>query len=544
MLYEIYCEKFHQKKITFNENLNVVLGTDEGHNSIGKSTFLLIVDFVFGGNTYAKSTDILNNIGDHDIFFTYKFNDKFYKFCRNNQTPMKVWECDENYHKITYENIKDFCKWLDDMYKIQLLDLSFRETIGRYIRVYGKDNCDEKHPLNNISQEKSETAILALIKLFDKYSLIKEAQNQVNNLTEEWKIFNKAQDFKFIEKITKSEYNRNTKQIEVIKGQLEEFTNLLEKQIIGVDLSISDEALNYKDLLSKTRRAQGILKAKYNVINNNQEYKFPLTNDTYAELSKYFPKVELNDIAKVEKFHNKLAEIFKDELEEEKNRLLSLIKENDKNINECEDKLRKLLNDTNIPKKILQRHASLLQELDTLQKQNAIYENSATLKGNKKESIEILNSFKNEQLSIISNEINIKMRSYNDYIYGTDCSSPILNFTKNSYDFHTPNDTGTGIAYKGLILFDLAILNLTKLPLIVHDSLLLKQIYDVAIEKILELYIRSNKQVIIAFDKKTSYTATTQRIISENTILKLIPGGGELFGKSWGYDKTAKRLMP
>ena len=534
MLYEIYCEKFHQNKITFKENLNVVLGTDEGHNSIGKSTFLLIVDFVLGGDTYAKSDDIIENVGNHDIFFTFRFNNTFYRFCRSNQDSMKVWECDENYNKIKYKNIRDFRNWLSDMYNIQSLDLSFREAVGRYIRVYGKGNCNEKHPLNNASQEKSEAAILALIKLFDKYSLIKEAQIQVNDLSEKWKIFSKAQNLKLIEKITKSEYNQNIKQIELIKEQLEEFNNLLEKQIIGVDLSVSEEALHYKNCLSKVRREQGNLKTKYNVIENNQEYKFPLTNGTYTELSKYFPEVELNNIAKVEKFHNKLAEIFKNELEEEKNRLLLLIEENDKKISEYEEKLRKLLNDTDISKKILQKHASLLQELNTLQKQNAFYENSAVLKENKKESIEKLNSLKSEQLSTVAHKINIKMNSYNDYIYDKTCSSPILSFTKSSYDFYTPNDTGTGIAYKGLILFDLAVLNLTKLPLIVHDSLLLKQIYDVAIERILELYIKSGKQIIIAFDKKNSYTQETQRIVSESTILKLSPGGKELFGKSWG----------
>ena len=40
-----------------------------------KSTFLLIVDFVFGGSTYSHAEDILNNIGPYDIFFTFKFGE-------------------------------------------------------------------------------------------------------------------------------------------------------------------------------------------------------------------------------------------------------------------------------------------------------------------------------------------------------------------------------------------------------------------------------------------------------------------------------------
>lgn len=534
MLYEIYCEKFHQKKIKFNENLNVVLGTDKGHNSIGKSTFLLVIDFVFGGDTYSKANDIINNIGSHDIFFTFQFNDEYYKFCRNNTNSTEVWKCDEYYNKTQSIGIKEFRNWLDCMYNMQLSDLSFRDAVGRYIRVYGKGNCDEKRPLNRLPQEKTIDSILALLKLFDAYLPIKEAKEQVDKVTEKLQIFNKAQNLDLIGKISKSEYNQNTKRVEVLQKELEDFNSLLTNQMIGGDLSVSEEALDYKNLLSSARRAQGNLKTKYKVISDNENYKFPLTNDTYTELNKYFPNIELNNIAKVEKFHNKIAEIFKDELTEEKNKLQQAIQEYDKKINYYEDKLNKLLNNTDIPKKILQQHANLLKELNTLQKQNDTYEKSSELKENKQKCVEILDSLKNQQFSTIGNEINTKMRQYNDYIYEGNCHSPILTFTKNNYDFYTPDDTGTGIAYKGLIVFDLAVLSLTKLPLIVHDSLILKQIYDSAIEKILNLYIQAHKQIIIAFDKQNSYTYEAQKILNEKAILRLAPNGEELFGKSWG----------
>ena len=67
MLREIYCEQFHQKRIEFDDGLNVVLGTSTGDNSIGKSTLMLIIDFVFGGKTYSEETDILEKVGPHRI---------------------------------------------------------------------------------------------------------------------------------------------------------------------------------------------------------------------------------------------------------------------------------------------------------------------------------------------------------------------------------------------------------------------------------------------------------------------------------------------
>ncbi len=75
---------------------------------------------------------------------------------------------------------------------------------------------------------------------------------------------------------------------------------------------------------------------------------------------------------------------------------------------------------------------------------------------------------------------------------------------------------------KGLVVYDLAVLSLTKLPLLVHDSVVLKQISDDAIEKIIELYSSCGKQVIIALDKQDSYSEKTSRLLGESAVLRLV----------------------
>ena len=85
MLTEIYCDKFKtggkdgqiRTAISFDAGLNVVEGTDNGSNSIGKSTFLMIIDFCFGGNDYVNVLkDVEKNVGPHTICFTFTFNKK------------------------------------------------------------------------------------------------------------------------------------------------------------------------------------------------------------------------------------------------------------------------------------------------------------------------------------------------------------------------------------------------------------------------------------------------------------------------------------
>ena len=67
MLVEVQCDKFIKhgeirKPIQFHAGLNTVIGDDNGSNSVGKSTFLMILDFVFGGKDYVnKCMDVQEN---------------------------------------------------------------------------------------------------------------------------------------------------------------------------------------------------------------------------------------------------------------------------------------------------------------------------------------------------------------------------------------------------------------------------------------------------------------------------------------------------
>ena len=109
----------------------------------------------------------------------------------------------------------------------------------------------------------------------------------------------------------------------------------------------------------------------------------------------------------------------------------------------------------------------------------------------------------------------------NNYIYNGARVTPKLELEEKRYNYNSLNDNGTGIKYKNLVILDMAILNLTTLPCVIHDSVLLKQIEDTAMEKITEIYDKSNKQIFIALDKVHTYTKSTQKILFENVILNL-----------------------
>lgn len=69
---------------------------------------------------------------------------------------------------------------------------------------------------------------------------------------------------------------------------------------------------------------------------------------------------------------------------------------------------------------------------------------------------------------------------------------------------------------------DLILPHLAPFPLVVHDSMLLKQIQDSALEKLLVLYNRSPKQVFIAMDKGTSYMEKSQQLLQSSYIQAMV----------------------
>lgn len=327
---------------------------------------------------------------------------------------------------------------------------------------------------------------------------------------------------------------QNKKNIEQISSEIKDLSSNLENGLLDVDAAASEEAVYIKQLLSRAKRFKNKLVARYNMIDENGNYVFSATTDTFKDLQKFFPNVSIMHLQEIENFHKIISYVFKTELKTEKSKIQKDIEDYNNIISEYEKQLKDLIKNPKLSKLILKRHSELLYEKDRMQNENDSYIKLQELKKKRDSVLEKLNIIKKKQFSLISSKLNDEMNKINDIIYKGSCNPPILNFLENSYKFFTPDDTGTGIAYKGLIVYDLAVLNLTRLPVLVHDSVILKQISDSAIEQIIDLYSSCGKQVIIAFDKQNSYSEKTYKLLNDAAVLKLSKNGQELFGKSWG----------
>ncbi len=118
--------------------------------------------------------------------------------------------------------------------------------------------------------------------------------------------------------------------------------------------------------------------------------------------------------------------------------------------------------------------------------------------------------------------------------------STTLSLATNHYSYGVEDNTGTGKAYTDLVLFDLAILALTDLPILIHDSFLFNNIDDETKRSFFGLYCKfTNKQVFISLDDylgngnevidKLSFSST-RLYLSEKSML---------FGKDWRKEPSA-----
>ena len=534
MLYEVVCDEFKQKRIEFFPGLNTVLGDEVGNNSIGKSTFLMIIDFVFGGQDYVlKSIDVQRNVGNHVIKFCFLFDRTYYYFSRETNHQEYVNFCDEHYTPLFTKNINEYLAFLTEKYKIDLPYLSFRGVVGRYIRVYGRDNIDEKHPLHSVSNEKTGEPVLALLKLFDLYKAIAELETLVKEKSDALNAFRKAQKLSFISKIGVRQYKANIKRLEELHNQEDQLTSTLDHNLMDMDSTITAEIIELKSRLSLLRRQRSkILSQLYTVRHNSDIKKYPLQDD-FEMLLEFFPEANVKRFEEIERFHSEITDVLGEEFSAEERRLQALLNSADGNINELETKIQDITNTPNLSKTILEKHSELIKEIETLSRENERYYQKVEIADAAEIAETRASTMRTKQLDYLQNTLNPKMSEINDFIYEHRKKPPTISFHGSQYDFETRDDTGTGTSYKGLVVYDLSVLELTVLPILVHDSVVLKQIADEAIEKILEKYQSAGKQVFIALDKASSYTQTATDILNKTAVLHLSDNGNELFGRSW-----------
>ena len=538
-------------RIRLREGLNTVLGDKAAQNSIGKSTFLLVVDFCFGGDDYInpKICKAKEKLHSHTINFAFKFGDKINYFCRNTKTPSEVGICDPDYKIRKTQPLKEFKDYLLEAYDIQTPSISFIEMVGRFLRIYGRENYAERYPLK-YGDVKPETSIEVLEKMFNVFAFIKEYKNVYEDKSKRSKLRDDATRLGEMTNVAKNktEYKANEKEIERLRTELQKLMDREDSELSEEETNNLDKASEIRGRVTVLKRRRSRLVSQLNAVKANMAGELVPVEDDLSELSEFFPDVDIQKLSQIEHFHDKMQRILSQEMGDEIAQLQILIDAVSAEMARLQEAQRKLGVPVTVSKKFMDQVVDIQRKIDILTAKNKAYDKTAKLKTEKKDAKIQLEDVRETQLQVVETSINQEMTRLNDYIYGGERYAPTIKFGnsrsgKPTYDFWTEDDTGAGTNFKGLIIFDLALLRLTELPVIAHDSNIFKNIADLPIDKIMELYNQSKKQIFIAFDKEDTFYDVTRDIVHSTTIIELHENGGELFGWSWAKKAAREKQI-
>ncbi len=550
MLKFIECEKFIEKgfprgRIEFSSGLNICLGEDNAENSIGKSTFLFAVDFCFGGDSYCSQKELLEEVGNHKINFCLEFDKEPYYFSRSTENSKEVSVCDKNFSITKKISDVDFKKFLLEKYNLAKTGLSFRQAVTSFVRIFGKDSSEIKNIVGVEGHNGGKKEILRnLIKLFEEYEEIKNLEEKSEAIQSEKDEFLSVAKSKIVKdgKIKNlSTLKESEDKLDQLNKELSQIAESNRIQTETVDAQRAAQAAELEKQITVLRRNRTKLLNEKSILEANLGSETKIQKENFDELKSFFPDLNIPHLEEIQNFHKQITKILKEETEEELLKLEYKISGIEKNLIEATQELTELSVPLSIPKKILEQYAAVSIQKNELEGQIDFYKNSKQISSRLKETKIELDDKKLSILKEIVSKINRKLEELSGKVNGNDSYAPRLNLDSASgYSFYAPKDSGTGTAYLSMILYDLAVLELTRLPFVIHDSVLFKNLSDNRVIKVFEEYEKSNKQIFVSFDKKNSYESDVlKKTIENHTVIELYAGGGELFGRSWAKKKNS-----
>lgn len=539
MLKEIRCIHFSHQVISFHPGLNVILGDNDAKNSIGKSTMLMVIDFALGGSTFLKDdAGAIRELGHHRYNFAFEFGAERRYFSRATDSDNVVQVCNEAYEPQGELNLDDFNRLLKQLYEMETLEYSFRSAVNPFGRIWKKGGLDPSHPFVAVPKEAGAVAIGRLIDLYGRSPDVAEERKTLEAFKDLKKVINDSMAANIIPKITKAQYTENQASISRNKHQIEQLRNGF-GGALNVYESLFDESLRQRQQRKNELAGQRAeLQNKVKRLEREISGITPRLAANIALVADFFPTVDVQRLEQVEAFHQKIGSIVKKELKDELTESLNLEASLAAEMASVEWEIQKALEAKGMPDDVFSRVLELKDAVDKATSENEHFERKTGVEDSISHASERLESIYSGIFLDIEREVNQKLRSFNKVVYGPLRSSSELRIkSASSYQFISPDDTGTGKSFAGLVGFDLAMLSLTALPLVLHDSIIYKNIEVPATRRILRILaaVRS-KQVFLAFDEASKFGSEAEKLLKRFTAVKLAHDD-LLYTKDWRTKK-------
>ncbi|MCX9457753.1 hypothetical protein IG604_18685, partial [Vibrio cholerae] len=357
--------------------------------------------------------------------------EKTYTFIRDTKDINIVFNCESQ------ENIslKEFTKLLQERYFPERENISFRECVSGFSRIYQRDNYSDKRPLNIASKENWTSIRKRILQIFDKYWTIEALEIQKDKETKTKNDINGTFNVGAIKKITKRQSIKNSEELIALENEICNIKKTLSGNVSDIQRIINNKSLSLKEDKDRLVQLQYELNSKLSRVESNLAGNSNISRNSFNSIIEFFPEVNSDKLSKVNDFHNGIVKIIRQQLQEEKKTLAESISETTHELDAINRKLLDIVNSNEDSVYLLER----LMELSSIQRdlklQNEYFEKIENVKSH----IRVLNEEISHKLlceiEFIENRINENMRSLIRRIYTDNPIPPIITLGSSDYNF-------------------------------------------------------------------------------------------------------------
>ncbi|HIE1318195.1 TPA: DUF2326 domain-containing protein [Pseudomonas aeruginosa] len=524
MLKQIKCNLFNHKQIDFHDGLNIILGDDEAKNSIGKSSALLVIDFAMGGTSLlVDDAGVIKALGDHSYDITFEFKGEPLFVRRSTERPDIVDVCDSNYIKHDEMSLEAYREHLKRLYGLSGLESTFRSIVSPFARIWNKGESDPDHPLAGASKEKLSAGIFRLLDLFERTSDVSVERAALQILKDKKDLMKRSMTAEIIPRITTTQYRSNQKLIKDNAQAISDLKDNFAGAITAYEALFDEKLREIQQSKNELIKQRSLTSARREKLQRDISGLSPRLTANIALVAEFFPEADLERLQQVEQFHKKIGKLVSRELKNELEALLTQESEINESITDLDQKIKLALNLKGTPTDLFAKVFELKEVTDKAREENKFFEQKTSIDESEAASKARLDAIYDQIFLSIESSINSEIEEFNKIVYGPERNPSQLRIKNaNSYSFTSPLDTGTGKSYAGLVGFDIAVLSLTNLPFIIHDSMIYKNIEISATENIIRILSAfKKKQIFLAFDEAKKFNTETQKTLQSNKVLQL-----------------------
>lgn len=362
-----------------------------------------------------------------------------------------------------------------------------------------------------------------LLDLFERTGDVSMERAVLQTLKDKKDLMRKSMTAEIIPRITMTKYKSNNQLIKTnaqaisdikdnFAGAITAYEALFDEKLRAIQQT-KNEMINQKNLISARREK----------LQRDISGVTPRLAANIALVAEFFPEANLERLEQVEQFHAKIGRLVSKELKSELELLVANESEITGLITDLDQQIKLTLKSKGTPTDLFTKVFELKEITDKAREENKFFEQKVSIDDSEAASKARLDAIYDKIFLEIEGTINQKLEKFNNTVYGPERNPSQLRIKNaNSYSFTSPLDTGTGKSYAGLVGFDLSMLSLTRLPFVIHDSMIYKNIEIAATEHIIRILASfKQKQIFLAFDEAKKFSLATQQILQNNKVLQL-----------------------